>query len=86
VTNGYAAFFPPSAVQLLRAVQDFPSESSLRLLHRRAVRTVVVQTTMVRGTPWADVVSRLESWPGIRRIATSAGVRVYDIARAEVMR
>jgi hypothetical protein len=83
VTNGYAAFFPPSAVTLLRAVQDFPSPPALELLRRRDVRTVVVQTAMVARTPWADVVSRLEAWPGVRRIAIGPGVRVYDIHEAE---
>ena len=82
LVNGYAAFYPVSYSKLVAAVQDFPSSASLRAVRARGVTTVVVQTRLLRHTPWRDVVERLRVWPGVRLQAQAPGVRVYDITGA----
>ena len=84
ITNGYAAFLPTSAKTLLTRIQDLPSASSLRALREQDVGTVVVQTDLVVGTPWANTAPQLDAWPGVRLVAASPGVRVYDVTRARL--
>ena len=84
ITNGYAAFLPTSAKTLLTRIQDLPSASSLRALREQDVGTVVVQTDLVVGTPWANTAPQLDAWPGVRLVAASPGVRVYDVTRAQL--
>lgn len=80
--NGYGAYHPPSFWEVVAAVQEFPSPAALEVFKRRDVRTVVVQTDMLPGTKWADVVERMEHSPGFRRVATGEGVVVYDVTAA----
>lgn len=82
VVNGYAAFVPTRTAETLRAVHDFPSPGAFDALESVGVTTVVVQTTMLEGTPWAGVVERLGSTPGVALEETDRGVRVYDISNA----
>ena len=82
LTNGWAAYFPPSVDPFAKAVVDIPSPGAFRALRARGVRTVVVQTDLLVGTPWAGVVDRLARWPGIRLVAKETGVAVYDVTRA----
>lgn len=82
VINGYAAFVPARTFEILREIQDFPSDAGFATLEELDVRTVVVQTEMIEGTPWADVVTELEQWSGVTLRASGPGVRVYDITRA----
>lgn len=81
--NGYGAYHPPSYWEVVGAVQDFPSPVAFAVLKSRDVRTVIVQTEMVSRTRhWADVVARLQGWPGVAEVASAEGVRVYDITGA----
>lgn len=80
--NGYAAFHPSSFWEVVRAVQDFPSAPGMRMLHDRGVTTVIVQTDLVRRTHWADVVTRLDRWPGTLLIASDKDARAYDVSAA----
>lgn len=82
LTNGYGAYQSPAYYRLARAVADLPSPRAFQALGRRGVRTVVVQTDLVVGTTWADVVPRLARWPGVRTVARDPGVVVYDISGA----
>lgn len=83
MVNGYMAYFPTSYRKLVAKLATFPTAEGLTLLADRDVRTVVVRTDMVPGSPWADVVDRLEHWPGVRLVTSSASTRVYDITAAE---
>jgi hypothetical protein len=80
--NGYGAFAPPSYYEVIVAIQDLPSTKAFTVLKRRDVQTIVVQTAMITTTRWRDVVSRLEAWPGVRRIGTGDGVVVFDVSKA----
>ena len=85
VVNGYAAFVPTQTLDILAAVQDFPSEPGLRALRAVDVKTVVVEASMVTGTPWERTSQRLDSWPGVVLRWKNESVRVYDISRAELV-
>lgn len=82
MVNGYGAFHPPLYWEAVNAVQDFPSEGAFAVFKRRDIRTVVVQTDLLPGTRWRDLVARLDGWPGVRLIAADNGVRVYDVTVA----
>lgn len=82
IINGYGSFHPDSFWEVVKAVQDFPSVAGMRILHKRGVKTVVVQTDLIRGTHWDNVVERLNAWPGAVLVGRDRGVRVYDISDA----
>lgn len=79
LVNGYSQFVPNEYVEIATLLQDFPSDGSLEGLGELGVGTVVVQTGLLGGTPWEDVERRLEALPGVRRVATSPGVIVYEL-------
>ena len=80
--NGYGSYHPPSYWEVVTAVQDFPSQPAWEVFKRRDERTVVVQTDLLPGTRWADVVPKLDVAPGVRLVGTGEGVRVYDVTQA----
>ncbi len=82
LVNGYGAFVPARYDATVRAVQDFPTEASLKALAFRGVHTVVVDTRLMEGSRWVDAASRLDAWPGVRLLAAADGVRSYDISGA----
>ncbi len=82
LVNGYGSSWPTSYLHMLRAVQDFPSSEALEFLREREVRTLIVQTERLAGTPWQDLSAHLERWPRIRLLAASGSVRVYDLSEA----
>ena len=51
---------------------------------RREGTVVVVETDLAVGTPWAGTAERLDAGPGVRLVAASPGVRVYDVTRAQL--
>jgi hypothetical protein len=82
LTNGWGAYHPPSALEFAAAMADFPSPAAFAAVRNRDVRTVVVQTALTPGTPWAGVEERLAAWPGVRRLARDSGVEVFDVSAA----
>nr|MDQ3757843.1 hypothetical protein [Actinomycetota bacterium] len=72
----------PSYWEVVTAVQTFPSPEAFEVFKRRDVRTVVVQTDLLPGTRWADVVARLDGTPGVSVVARDEGVVVYDVTVA----
>ncbi|MGH9164160.1 MAG: hypothetical protein ACRDZW_01430, partial [Acidimicrobiales bacterium] len=82
LVNGYGAYQSPAYYRLARAVADLPSGRAFAALGRRGVRTVVVQTDLVAGTPWSAIVARMATWPGVQAVALDRGVVVYDISGA----
>ena len=83
LTNGYSAYYPPSYLAMMRAAAALPSAESFRVLHRRDVQTVIVQQDLLAGTGWVGIEERLAAWPGVREIARSPGVVVFDVSGAE---
>jgi hypothetical protein len=82
LVNGYGAFLPAVYLDMVKAVQDIPSERAFAMLKQRGVRTLVVQTEMIKTTRWAGVVPLLLAWPGVERIDGGRGVEVFDISEA----
>jgi hypothetical protein len=82
LTNGWSAYFPPSAGHLTAAVADLPSPGAFGALREAGVRTVVVQTGLIPGTRWEDVVPRLRAWPGVDEADHAEGVVVFDVSHA----
>ena len=82
MVNGYGAYQTDEWFEMSLAIQDLPSAAAFADLGRRDVRTLIVQTDLVRGTPWARIEDRLRSWSGVREIARGRGVVVYDIEEA----
>jgi hypothetical protein len=78
--NGYSGFQPTSWWQAMQAIQDFPTASSVREMRKRGVGTVVIDTELARGTVWETTADRLDQFPGVRLVASSGAVRVYDIS------
>lgn len=83
LVNGYGAFLPTPYEQIVRAVQDFPSQPAFDLLHAHGVDRLVVETWMLPGTRWADAPQRLATWPGVRLISSDRGTLVYDVGSAQ---
>ena len=82
LVNGYAAFGPRTYWNLIGEIQDLPSRRGFAKLREQNVRTVVVETQLVRGTRWRHVVREMDIWPGVRRVATADSTVVYDISDA----
>jgi hypothetical protein len=82
MVNGYGAFLPAPYVETASAVQDFPSAASIARLEALGVNTVVVEATIIAGTRWADVSTRLSSWPGAELIERDGATEVWDIRAA----
>lgn len=49
MTHGYGAFQLADYLDLVAAIQDFPSEQALEFLITRGVRTVLIQLDLVKG-------------------------------------
>jgi hypothetical protein len=82
MVNGYAAFLPQAYVDITKGLQIFPSESSMALLGRLRVDTVIVETSLLADTPWVDVSHHLAAWPGVRLLAEDGTTQVWDISQA----
>src|SRR5207244_1342882 len=52
LVNGYG-LLPPGYLDIARAAADLPSPAAFKALDQRGVRTVLVETALVRGTRWA---------------------------------
>jgi hypothetical protein len=52
LVNGRSSFNPPFTQHLIDSVLDFPDRPSAALLAREGVRSVVLHTNRVQGTPW----------------------------------
>ncbi|MBW3615269.1 MAG: glycosyltransferase family 39 protein [Actinobacteria bacterium] len=82
LVNGYGAFVPAPYEQIVRGVQDFPTDNAFVLLRAHGVDRVVIESSMLPGTRWADAPERLAAWPGARLISSHGGTLVYDVSRA----
>lgn len=77
--NGYSGFMPPSYRQMVEAVADFPSASSLRFLRSLRVAFVIVHIGQVAGTPWARMYFRSSVPGGLREEVDDGRVRIYRV-------
>jgi hypothetical protein len=74
IVNGYSGFFPDAPVKMLTLSRDFPSPPSLRLLHWRKVRYVVVD--------WRRVTfdrAALAHWPDLSLVFDAPARSIYAL-------
>lgn len=80
LANGIPAQFPAGHVQLLEALEAFPDQRSMQLLRERNIRTLVVRTDLIDGSPWERIVERLTLEAGVALLAREGSIVVYDIS------
>ncbi len=76
--NGYSGFSPPTHKQMVREMQSFPSESSVRFLRERGVVFVVIHYERVIGSPWAPLADGLDD-PNFRLKLDDGRARLYQL-------
>jgi hypothetical protein len=54
IVNGRSSLNPPYTERIIGREQDFPDRRGVELLSRIGVRSVVLHTNRVKGTPWQD--------------------------------
>jgi hypothetical protein len=81
--TGYSGFFPPSFVELVRALETFPDAQSLHALRRRHAQYVVLHGEVFRPEEYADLATRADASPDLTLLSTSrwrgGEMRVYRL-------
>jgi hypothetical protein len=67
MVNGLSGFVPATQAEIRAGTYAFPDASSVDLLRRHGVRTVVVLRDRIAGTPWAGAADRSVEGLGITR-------------------
>ncbi len=67
LVNGRSSFNPPFTQRLIDGVREFPDRRSVALLARVGVRSVVLHTNRVEGTPWQGAARRPVAGLPLRR-------------------
>jgi hypothetical protein len=78
MVNGLSGFTPASLTEVRDGTHSFPDASSIELLRRSGVRSVVVLRDRIPGTPWAGAASRPIAGLGITRTEIDGAV-VYSL-------
>ncbi len=81
VANGWSGFHPTSYTQLVDSMRSFPDRGSVRVLEHAGIRSVVLDRTAARGTPWAAAAQRPVRGLSLRRTQQGRFV-VYVLPRA----
>src|SRR5262249_2770114 len=58
--NGYSGFFPPSYVDLVRAMRNFPDELSIDMIKLHRARYLVIHGEYLRGDRYETLVPQLD--------------------------
>jgi hypothetical protein len=67
--NGYSGFFPPSYVQLVRAIRYFPDESSFDAIKARGARYLVVHGEYLYGDRYETLIPQLDRRPDLKLVS-----------------
>jgi hypothetical protein len=67
VANGNSSYVPPTLDELRNDIKDFPSASSVAILRRDGIRSVVLNSRLAPGSPWQDAAARPIEGLGITR-------------------
>jgi hypothetical protein len=71
LVNGSSGFFPPSYVELLANVRDFPNEASLSYLRSRGVQYLTMHGRFTNAARYGETVSWLDARPDLELVATA---------------
>ena len=78
LVNGRSSLNPAFTGHLIARTTGFPDRRSIRLLSRVGVRSVILHTNRVAGTPWRDAARRSVAGLGVRR-SRRGDLVVYEI-------
>jgi len=85
LVNGNSGHFPPSYLQLLSRMRDFPDDAALAYLRRRGVDYVAVHGRFYPPPDYEQIIAKLDADPGVSLVATSpwdgSESRLYRLLR-----
>jgi hypothetical protein len=83
MVNGRSSLVPTFTGELIEAMRPFPDPYTARVLRRLGVRTVILHTDRVAGTPWAGAAAKPVAGLPLRRREGPGGLVIYEIRAAE---
>lgn len=86
--NGYSGFYPPSYVELLSRMKEFPSSDSIAYLRGRRVRYLLLHSRYYLRGGFEEDVAALSGMAGVRLVAgfqdrELGATRVFELARSQ---
>ncbi|MGZ5333029.1 MAG: hypothetical protein ACXWD7_03895 [Solirubrobacterales bacterium] len=79
IVNGRSSLVPTFTGELIEAMQPFPDPYTVRVLRRLGVRSVILHTDRVAGTPWAGAAAKPVAGLPLRRRQRPGGLVIYEI-------
>jgi hypothetical protein len=84
--NGYSGFAPPSYIELLERMRDFPSAASIEYLRSRQARYLLVHSAYYLAGGFDQDIEGLQHLSGLRHVArfdnaTHGVTELYEILR-----
>jgi hypothetical protein len=76
LVNGYSGFFPPSYIEMYRALDKFPDERSMSAIRERRVRYLTVHGERLRGDRYETLIVELDKRPDLTLISRRPSERV----------
>jgi len=86
LVNGYSGFFPPSYVQIVNAVRDFPDDRSISAIKQRGTRYLVIHGEWLYGARYEELVAALDQRPDMKRVSRHPWQREDKHAEISVYR
>jgi hypothetical protein len=86
LVNGYSGFFPPSYVQIVNAVRNFPDERSIDAIKARGVRYLVIHGEWLYGARYEELASALDRRPDLKLVSRHPWQREDKHAEISVYR
>jgi hypothetical protein len=86
LVNGYSGFFPPSYVQIVNAVRDFPDERSISAIKQRGARYLVIHGEWLYGARYEELVAALDRRPDMTLVSRHPWQREDKHAEISVYR
>jgi hypothetical protein len=70
LVNGYSGFSPPSYIELLEVMQNFPSDAAFEELRRRRVEFIIVHGAFFLHDRYARMIAKLDTRRELRLVGT----------------
>jgi len=85
LVNGNSGHFPPSYLELLSSMRDFPGDAALAYLRQRGVEYVAVHGRFYLPSDYRQIIARLDADPAVSLVAASpwegSESRLYRLLR-----
>jgi hypothetical protein len=79
IVNGRSSLVPTFTGDLIDSMKQFPSRRTVSVLRKLGVRSVILHTDRVAGTPWEDAASKPVAGLPLRRIRGEDGLVIYEL-------